>query len=484
MGFIHVRWSVFLVSFFLLCLSQACVAGHYSVTYVGGQAKVTDSSGVHTYPYGAGYGGTWTEQSNPTQILCHREVSARFTWQPDSIIDYPPRAVVLLQHCRVTYGGIGSAITGLTPEIDQGHTKVADQYSLVDNPGYYFVVSCSPRVTSASNTSGNNVEVAEASVEYRASTYHVNLDLDGVVNDEGSKYCLIGKRVWASLALFSWNPIDPDLHLVPTWSVGGDVFDYYDTSHGQGDQVTQAFRVDVPGSRWTELDPCWIWNQQGSRTVQCTFDVCLGQTVVASGSISETVHVEEPEYVYDATPASLNRLEGTYVSGKVFSNGNPNVTVDTPVGIKFEGYILKQDRYSDYGFGSGIMVQLCSINQVTWADTIITNGFVLDNSYPYDGIFCPDNSTDVSEDADTPAYGVAFDQYYVEDYFENNLMFIPVPSVDYGDYVPLHRINWSWKAEPGPGLTDVGDGTDVQSSSRCILHPEWTDIFTNFGGNP
>ena len=90
---------------------SASHAGHYTVSYSGGQTKISDSTGVHVYPYGAQgstWGGTWSQNTAPCTILCAGSITATATWQPDNSGDLPPRAVLLAKIVEVSDSGSGS----------------------------------------------------------------------------------------------------------------------------------------------------------------------------------------------------------------------------------------------------------------------------------------------------------------------------------------------------------------------------------------
>jgi hypothetical protein len=119
----------------------------------------------------------------------------------------------------------------------------------------------------------------------------------------------------------------------------------------------------------------------------------------------------------------------------------------------------------------------------------------LDSSYPYapDGgvleaddsnLGWPDNDSDhVASDSPARELIASVSNMTINESFKTYMMYRPKASVIGNQWVPLHRIAWSWNANVnrpvGGWVPATPSGTiTVAEDARCKTHPIWNRVNT------
>ncbi|CEK16641.1 hypothetical protein CWRG_01559, partial [Chthonomonas calidirosea] len=210
---------------FSLCLAPSlALAGHYTVTYAGGNCNGQPYTLSNNGVYG---GGASANNQNPT-VTCSGQITATFTWVPDFPNEPPPPAVVVMQdctaqwQCMTTNGrlGTGNADNGLKfPPINLGdgihmvgQSSSGQQYLIQTGNMKNFTVNCTPSASITVPTPF--VGQAGAGVTYKASATPLMIVLGGSgINLNVQPEYLIGQQVTCSLipggltpSNYQWTP--------------------------------------------------------------------------------------------------------------------------------------------------------------------------------------------------------------------------------------------------------------------------------------
>lgn len=202
------------------------LAGTYKVTYSGGKFLSRENGHATTILYsqsGNTYGawgtcGCSTDTSG--SIVGIGQITATFTFVADPSIpkDAPPPAVVVLENCQaqVTFhGGSSADVTGVSADDDLGfpddHGYIGTYldsassgtpsgpiglYKIVQNPGYSFTETCSPKVTASLAQPGGQPQGAATALGrliFQASASPLMVNLGGGIGSQFYHQYLIGQ---------------------------------------------------------------------------------------------------------------------------------------------------------------------------------------------------------------------------------------------------------------------------------------------------
>ncbi|CEK16630.1 hypothetical protein CP488_01574, partial [Chthonomonas calidirosea] len=213
---------------FSLCLAPSlALAGHYTVTYAGGNCN----GQPYTLSSNGTYGGSGSPDMQNLTITCSGQITATFTWVPDFPNDPPPPAVVVMQDCTAQWEcesknghlGTGNADNGLKfPPInlgdgtyEVGQSSSGQQYLIQTGNMKNFTVNCTPSASiTVPAAFGFGVGRATASVTYKASATPLMVVLGGSgINLNVQPEYLIGQQVTCSLipggltpSNYQWTP--------------------------------------------------------------------------------------------------------------------------------------------------------------------------------------------------------------------------------------------------------------------------------------
>ena len=433
-------------------------------------------------------------------------IVATFTWQATSSTDLPPPAVIVQQNCTASWSwgaylgtgmATGSADCGLpnatvsttTDSLgrNSGSTSSGVRYSVVPSPGASFSIPVSGSyqpTASTSATSGSSGDASSsASVSYQVQAFPVVVSLGGTIKDSNNQdNILIGQECSATLSAgpfslsgFQWNP-------------GGSVFSQFAVA---SDQSTGQV-IPVASDEWQQPNPYWHYLQDSGGSpfsVTCSATASVNGTAIGTVSGQRNVQVWVPYYFMGAN------VNPCTIVGDLMQAGGPDT--NSQPGINFTGRIGTPALFRSGGgvsssaCGFGAFLQLCSINEnlyssVAATQTNATNGYELDNIWPFYGQFNA-NSTDATPNTasapDSPGLDVNVftDKVGVTDDFQMYLMYQP-PGND-AQWVPLDRLTWHWyidTTEVGSQWIPTPPGTVVaDTDKRWMVHPEWTSRYTN-----
>lgn len=247
---------------------------------------------------------------------CTGQITATFNWVSSGPGDDPPAVVVVEQKCLAAWNATwyGSAAApqakaddGLgfperdtvtnagPPETEQGQSggngPVGAYYSVQQNPGWEFSVTCNPAVSLSASSSANGGGGGSVQVVYSASASPVTIGLIGVITDSsGKSHVLVGQGVTATL-----NAPLPGIGC--SWSIqGGNPFKNYEVGKA-GDAPSQpvytplgAKDLALPTPHWYYAQPAGDINNptqpQNPSQISCT-----ALLVVPSGALPLPVSV-------------------------------------------------------------------------------------------------------------------------------------------------------------------------------------------------
>lgn len=502
----------------LLAIVPSAYAGYYSgPAYSGGQVDPV----IPPPPYGppGNYSlqddGTYgrTISAGPT-VSATGKITVKFTWMPNGgniAADPPPKSVIIYQKCTAqgsadSFGGPGNPGTatasannglGSTPVatkqnyyvvINGSQVKAGESASEISTGEKYeaktgepvVFVYCEPKATSTGQLN------ALASVSYKCSISPVTIDLLGTQADtNGSRHVLIGQGVKAKLSGGTFTN--------HRWSVPGDCF------YGFAMSADQTSGGPVPFPIYFSFlpEPKWYWKTGGDATgnsppppltLSCTANAVVNGVNIGAVSAEKKVSVWNPWHRVSVPATGIPYYDE---AKNVISSGN------NPAGILFTGRVGTPLRFMQQGAGRFYFVQLIHrihrLGPVT-SGSIDTQGFWLDNEWPYDGY--QDASSNLGIKTlrfdDTPESPTLTACLYVNvhDVFKCYLMYEP-PQNGVGVLpVPLERLDWAWSANATVNLSMTpkwqpvppGKVTAGRANFWYPPHPQWSQAWKNDPG--
>ncbi len=444
---------------------------------------------------------------------CDGPITVTLNWVADANED-PPLSLIVSEQCSLTgwstdSGASFTADTGLPNAQTNTNTSTNDPnpsiqkssayYWVKNSPGQQFTINCSPSV-SASPTSP--ASATSVSLQYRLLTTPVEVHLKGVTLDNaGNQHILIGQGCTPELKMRM--PLGGIFFDNYAWTIGGDTFKSY-VAHGPttGSYAQVSFLTGVD----LKLPaPYFFWRSEDGgapATVSATADAFVGNLRIGTVTGKATVTVWCPYYFcgYNADGVWLvQNAPGSYS----LEAGN------LIPGISWTGRCIPQDLFAGMA-GAGLWAFIQIMHPGRWytmddgvRHSWYINGLLgLDTSYPYpfwedfpvQNVVTLDNSNYGKPDddsshasSDTPSKGMddTMSNVTINEEFWTYMVYRPADIGNGNQWVPLHRIHWSWAAnvnrvgnfrsnnglplEPGPVI--------VTEDARCKTHPIWNRVF-------
>ena len=281
------------------------------------------------------------------------------------------------------------------PETEQGQSggsgPVGAYYSVQQNPGWEFSVTCNPTVSLSASSSANSGGGGSVQVVYSASASPVTIGLTGVITDSsGKSHVLVGQGVTAVL-----NAPLPSMGY--SWSIqGGNPFKDYEVGKA-GDapsQPSQAVYTPLGAKDLALPTPHWYYAKPDTSTISCTalLVVPLGALPFfpLPVSVSTQCVVDGPMVAQPVITIGTMQLM-TPVNGPLELWGALDpINHHQPFGTWWEEQVTTPDPYAtQQGGGGWNFTQLVNVSvSITYQDNttlnVTTNGaYWLDNTFGY-----------------------------------------------------------------------------------------------------
>ena len=424
------------------------------------------SSNSNVGGYGGGGPAQWGSPDG-YPASCTGDIKVTCKWFPDEPGAIPPPSVIVAEFCTAQVQCSHSFGSAYTNTCDNGLgfapvkstfgspfypsdtiTSTGWRYSIKQNPGQSFTLTCSPNASLAGPfpNLGSDGGQGTVSVSYGVSVTTLDVVLSGGIGPQDKKRYLIGQLCSASLTNANLTASNYN------WNVsGGDPF---------ADWVADKFNGNV-----TPLDPglasasgyqCHFKTPNAAPTVTCTVDLAVPPGAHPVGgfsgvTVSQTLATDRPGFGLSVYMDAVVLNPDTPPYGRVHLGGSTQ-----PVGIDYEGEANTPKTPSDYvtpysDYGNWELVQM-----VTTMMTEVVNGQpmhntmngipCLDTTYPLDGLTWTSNGRDGS-DNDSPWQILLPGTTTLNrlDSFRDWQMYLP-PGAG-SAYVPLLKIKWYWNAE-------------------------------------
>ena len=491
----------------LLLLPRALQAGTYAPVlsnapvdsthppsyYSGGTFTVNGVTSPYTSSNGGStYGGSYITLFQPASVQCGGAITATWQWVPANASDLPPQNVILMQTSSViatsgdsySYGGSATCADGLGGTFvpsnpaypNAGGSAQSTKYSVV--PGGWTVTAppCSP---SASASDTNPFATNWINVSYSAQIYPVSISLNGATADNvGQNNILVGQRCQG---IISAGPLTLSNY---QWTVPGVTFDHYYIASDQ----SSGGPVFVDPAAWTTVSPSWCWSSSGNYTVSVTAQASLNGQSIGSVTAQHNVIVLTPTQSVVATPgiSSFETNNGVVTAVQAGPSGGAGMAIDATV--------TTPDPIAQFGYyGQYFFVQLVDNLETLNAGTIViplgTNGYVLDNEWPYNGYqdaYGPMSSLPLAplSFSDNPDLGLsAFNGVSISNGYKTYLMYQPPGNGYVSQPVPIHLTQWNWIASAalnnGVWAPNPPGSCTLTSDSSATEFPIWSASFTN-----
>ncbi len=499
----------------LVGISSYALAGHYQAGTTSG-LTFTASPGGGSPTYGAGT-ATGTVGGGGGSCSIGGQLTTTFTWVKDKdangndiVGDTPPDKVIAIESCSVsttatTYISSGGGTPGGSSDNGMGSnwstttnpspsplyvyggpyptligyqkiTSSIGSKATVLSGGASVTVTCSPSAVAASQSGPHS-----ASVTYGATVYPVIVDVSGCKTlADLSRKILPGKGAVGTISTSA-----PDITFTShSWTVPGKLFKSFDLGTG----YSSGHAIDLDSNELTKSAPQWRWKEQVTSQVQCSATInykgigagtASGKRIVTVADVGSTL-----EYTFHNPPTE--HKEAT----KIYS-GNTN---ENAIDIKYSA-TTPNDMVEAGAQGQVGYVQLASWNfsrsaaGISVEDPANTDGFELDNQYPYHGY----NTASVGSTPtkyvtrDTPRANVNETTPGVNlgiDGIQSSLGYVMYIAPG-SNTMPVNLILFGWQWE----LTATNPQTGWVSSKNLVsetlsqkkdsTHPDWDAILVN-----
>ena len=479
----------------------------YTPKYSGGTVQSTPDPAYH-YPMSyspnsntGGYGGSGPAQWGSPQgypASCTGDITVTFNWSGGT----PPDAVIIAETCTAQVQcshSMGSAYTntcdnGLSsPAVKSTSgspyypsdtiTSTGSRYTIKQNPGQSFTITCSPNASLSGPNNGGDSGQGTVSVAYGVSTTPVRLDITGLTANS----VLIGQGLTASLYTgtypqSSWQ-----------WTVSGDPF--------AGFQVTQTTgkAIELSPDMMKQATLSWFYRSLNGATGSNPSNISCAATVTFPDGTQQQVTKTETITVYAPTH-SFKPYFGTVeiLPKPSILNLPPNTLIawDDPMygyGFTLEGKVTTPSQFvGEEGNGVWVNEQIVTITEsytlrgAARPTPDPNNGhtgsdgpfYYVNTSWPADG------TLNIISDGPSNPIKQNMVQVTIAHVFQTFMLYKP-PSADGGSpttWVPLHEVDWkvngvanyfdfsqSWVLGTGAGVTSTKD-IDVS------VLPTWTEV--------
>ena len=530
MQFLHRLLVLSCLFWGMLMYPLTAQAGHYTVQYSGGISSTSQSS-YNYEPFIDGYGninyqGGATDYSYSPASLAWASgsgtITATFTWVPDYTGDDPPKSAIIHQISSVyassfmnsdgaagtvtAADGLGDPATTYSSSTMVIVTSNGDLFTVQNNPGASFSISCSPSM---------DCEVysgfCDGLVVYSATATPVVVQLYGPTRDtDNSQNILIGQGVVPTLTIGDWNQNVMGSFSNWSWTITGDPFKNFeiasDQSYGHAIELTATDKHQASFTyfyRSIPSDP-----GPSPSTVTCSATYVDPKGTAHSVTAQATVKVYKPAHEFRAVAGTVQNLNSpSFGNGATKLSGRYLIAYDTSddYGITWRGSattpaLFTSSSFSNYFFPNGTwcvaQIITADITTTPYGGTPTTHhaGAGLDAQFPYDLVFPGDGTSGV--DGDSPGIGLVSSQYifvnlsYV---FNTFMLYMPPDSGTGTTYVPLHEMDWYMKAAAQYGMNGweasgawvspplLWDGTSygtiqITNSAPTSVLPDWTLI--------
>ncbi len=261
------RW-VLTTAFLFLCLARASFA-EYTVVYSNpaNPVTITGPNGVPWYKDYAGQppaarAGSAVSANPPPRphvqsnadvgtVTCSGAITATFTWAgPASEI---PQSVVIKETAAASWSGssgMGSDGLGGTATGSDGGSFQTVKYSVKQNPGASFTMTCSPSPNGALPVA-SDILCASASVSYSVEWSSVTIGLGGTTVVENVTSIMIGQGCTASL---SASPAQLSNY---NWTISGDKFGDFVAEYDSMGGIVSGGPLPVDPDFTSQEHPHW-----------------------------------------------------------------------------------------------------------------------------------------------------------------------------------------------------------------------------------
>lgn len=494
-------------------------AGHYEVTMSGGGPfHITGPSGIEwTSPYdgnGASCGGSAYSVDPPGQgqnpvpgpgsVSATGEITATFTWTPDSTNDDEPApsVVIIKQHAEAFWsGGPGQASDGLgddvSPPDDYYGTSAGTHYEVLPTPGETFTRKCTPTVQVVFSPLAGP-EFCTATVLYEAAAYPVRITYAGVLdaNDPNTQRLLIGQKLRATVDLGGLATSGQNTF---TWNIaGGQPF----TDYVPGPLTDGANNTETVYTTWAE-------------TIHHTTSVTDNVTTAFAGEDSDAVvscRVVTLSPAFDITVSKKLKIDHPILDKDILPvigtfKLTPNTSSPSTLvlllstgadGWSYRYWASTPAPYRPQGLGRFCGVQLVTdtgtatlqvggtVNLAYYTETCLDGGYPypLGNSAWQPAGDAPPNPSMYRFFLDRPFNSVDYLSEIVEHSdFEDYVMYEP-PANGVGVLnVPLWVLPWHAYGTATQGTPWVFDDSSgaAPAVTTYPLHPRWTHLWKKNG---
>ena len=514
--------AVFSVGAALLFPALAARAGHYAVTYAGGQMTATHN-GVTSAPvnyilqsdntwggrivaaFMGGYGGSGP-QSGSAQ--CSGPITVTGTWMTDYPGEPPPAQVIVTQTCNAGWTGSvmnctpsGNAANGLGSPLvvnaDQSIGSSSGTTYQVMAGGNTVSFSCSPSAslsgvgTSNPTTGGTGTVYVSCVAQIAPPTVTlIGTTAVDVTPPDPPIGILIGQAMTTGFSAGGFPVSNYQ------WSVTGDAFEGFVTTsdwHTPPDPTIgtgQAVELTALVKQQSSL--LYYYRSVGksgdTSTVSCTATVTFpnGNTKQVTGSAM--VKVYKPDHTFTATPGTVNVWNGGGVHAGDFFLGPSDPT--TKVGILWNGKATTPPPFSDrqgagiWGLAQIITPMFSYRDQTGAIHRFPQNGMTgSDGKFPYQNFMAPANGVP-SYPSDSP--GTWLGTIQAADFggtFQTYMVYLPPDATGNSgtSWVPLHEIDWNFHAAANLignawALLPVSNGVTITKDTPTTTLPAWTQV--------
>ena len=484
-----------LVLAYLLSLSAtpAARAGSYifggysggTVTYtISGNpnSPFTNNYGTSGGSYAGSHYGVYTPGDT---VKCQGAITTTFQWQPDYPGEPLPQSVITQEKCSAGYGGAsGTADDGL------GDAPVSQPYSGQSSGTRYKVVTGQATITltcSPSATVTANGQSCGAGLTYSAAVSPVTVTLNGSLADSSHQLNILAGQ--GCQGILNAGPVTLSNF---QWTVPGTTFDHFYISSDQA----QGYPVFIDPAVWTTASPIWHWNTPGNFficTVSATAQASVNGQAIGTVKGQQSITVVTAPYTAKAVagPASFEKPNGKVTGVQAGAPGGEGLSIN-PVSV------TTPNPFAQFGYwGTCFYVQLFYEQRVLNMGGIkfpyLTNGYVLDNEWPYGLVVQapgPGSPSPVPalQFSDSPDMGCEnFSGIVVADSFKAYLMYQPPGNGFTSQPVPLNLTQWDWKVSAnnnnGVWTPDPPGFCTITSDAPSTEFPAWTASFVNTAGN-
>lgn len=347
----------------------------------------------------------------------------------------------------------------------------------VHSGGATVTITCAPSALSSGGA-------ASGSVAYSASLTPVVINLAGTTKANGADNILMGQLITTSLSAGGFQLGDHH------WTMGN--VDYFHHAEwGPGQSYHYMFGPPSP-AWWGSPSLSYYYDADGQELITCTAHVYINGIDIGSVSAEKGFEVWAPYYYFEWTHTYPSYYLPDATSADSIESG----------GIHFYGAVGTPYLFTQLRYGNWVFLQLCNLDREQsfpyspFSNTTTTDGFQLDNGWPYAGPW-PADSTDIhrttQQTSDAPSYGFLWgaDYFRVEDGYWMFEAYDPPghPGVGYAtEWVPLHYVDWAWTGSAtrsGSTWATPSGGTFVNGNEAFpSWRFQWDEIYWNSGGGP